>query len=749
VSNQKPSAPQSERSLYPSSPESPLPLASPTFGYRVRVVLVLASLLGFVAIYLGLLAGSVWLTWHSWFGGGSGSGVIIDLALMAVSPMLVLFFAKGLWQRDLFEDDHWLEVSENEQPDLYAFIRRLCSEAKSPMPGRIFLAWDVNAMVTYPNSLLSLFWPTRKNLLIGMGLANGLHLSELKAVLAHEFGHISQSSTKLGQFVYVTNQICVNVVCGHVCWDLFLARWRTCDLIISWPAWILTVVMSVLRTLLSLLFYVTNRFSYSLKRSMELNADLHAVRLCGSDAIVSGLWKSDRALMSLELSKSDLISLAQHRRYSDDIFHHQLEALAKLNETIRRDAVNAQLVEYMLRPYERGTELHFPERPDRATSAWDVHPCARDREINAKRKYLDHPADDRPTWALIRNPEQVRARLSALFYREICEIEVEHEALLPAADVTSMIAEEHREMRQGEHYAGFYQDRHIRPGKVRELAQEVETSAKDGTIDEAALREEIGSWVGSPMKEAAEALRSIHDEFQELQKVHCHPSSPTFVFRGQKLSTKDLERCSAQLETELEELQQHMHEGDRAFFRYFYWLSGAESRGSDAVRAELTQRYEFLEVVQELVTKLHEIESKTLPILHAHTAGAQFTPAEVEHIRETFAEGRNELDRAFRRSAALILPRLAHLDEENSAASFVLPTKKVVPPLPEGEISADWINDYLHQFDQVLTRLRKLHFKNLGQLLRLQESLDPELFPQAESKIASEGETAEAQKSYA
>jgi hypothetical protein len=38
----------------------------------------------------------------------------------------------------------------------------------------------------------------------------------------------------------------------------------------------------------------------------------------------------------------------------------------------------------------------------------------------------------------------------------------------------------------------------------------------------------------------------------------------------------------------------------------------------------------------------------------------------------------------------------------------------------------------VQQLNQVTGRLRKLHFKNLGVLLRLQEELDPELFDDAE-----------------
>ena len=71
------------------------------------------------------------------------------------------------------------------------------------------------------------------------------------------------------------------------------------------------------------------------------------------------------------------------------------------------------------------------------------------------------------------------------------------------------------------------------------------------------------------------------------------------------------------------------------------------------------------------------------------------------------------------------LPALKHLDEGASVASFVAPYGlQRSTSMPDGE----WITTLLTQFDTTISRLRKLHFKNLGALLRLQESLDPELF---------------------
>ena len=48
----------------------------------------------------------------------------------------------------------------------------------------------MNAAVFYDLSIFNLFFPSKKNLEIGLGLVNVLNLGEFKAILAHEFGHL-------------------------------------------------------------------------------------------------------------------------------------------------------------------------------------------------------------------------------------------------------------------------------------------------------------------------------------------------------------------------------------------------------------------------------------------------------------------------------------------------------------------------------------------------------------------------------
>jgi len=210
--------------LYPPSPEGLPRGTKTTWTYRVRVVQVLLSLATFMALYLGLIASTGYALYCLFTGrwGNGGDAIFWGSGL----ALLFVFLVKNVFRQSRTSTGARIEVTEEEQPRLFAFLRQLCADTGCRFPRAVYLTADVNAAVFYPRSVLSLLVPRRKNLLIGLGLVNALNVSELKAVLAHEFGHFSQSSMKLGQYVYVANEVVRDIVFTRDSWDGLLATWR-------------------------------------------------------------------------------------------------------------------------------------------------------------------------------------------------------------------------------------------------------------------------------------------------------------------------------------------------------------------------------------------------------------------------------------------------------------------------------------------------------------------------------------------
>ena len=121
------------------------------------------------------------------------------------SGLLCLFLVKGFFKSGQKERTVRVEITADDQPLLFDFIDRLCEETGAPTPRKVYVSHEVNAAVMTHTGITSLFWPTGKDLLIGLGLVNILNLSEFKSVLAHEFGHFAQKSTRLGGYVYTAD----------------------------------------------------------------------------------------------------------------------------------------------------------------------------------------------------------------------------------------------------------------------------------------------------------------------------------------------------------------------------------------------------------------------------------------------------------------------------------------------------------------------------------------------------------------
>lgn len=205
---------------YPVAPSSVQPeKLQPSPAFKKQVVHVLFSIIAFLLLYvllvvaaLALAAGCVWLGLFVIFAAPKGFVILIGVGLMALGVLIVWFLLKFLFAVSKDDMSHAIEVTEATQPKLFAFIRQLVAETGTQFPKKIFLTPDVNASVFYNSSFWSMFFPVRKNLNIGLGLVNTINVAEFKAVMAHEFGHFSQRSMKLGSFVYQVNRIIYNML---------------------------------------------------------------------------------------------------------------------------------------------------------------------------------------------------------------------------------------------------------------------------------------------------------------------------------------------------------------------------------------------------------------------------------------------------------------------------------------------------------------------------------------------------------
>ena len=168
-------------------------------------------------------------------------------------------------------------ISRSSHPRLFAELQSISESLNEPLPEEVFLIPQVNAFVTDRGGVLG--FGSRRVMGIGLPLVAILTVTELRAVLAHEFAHYYSGDTRLGPFVYKTRMAMVRTIQN-------MASMRGV-MRVAVAAVVYTLVMWILQGYWKLFFWITQLVS----RKQEYRADELACRIAGSEALISGLKK--------------------------------------------------------------------------------------------------------------------------------------------------------------------------------------------------------------------------------------------------------------------------------------------------------------------------------------------------------------------------------------------------------------------------------------------------------------------------
>ena len=404
----------------------------------------------------------------------------------------------------------------------------------------------------------------------------------------------------------------------------------------------------------------------------------------GSDALVSALWKSERAGLAFNGACHVLSSLLSYGKYTTDLFYHQRRAEKRLDAALENDTQPTPFVLSLRSKYRSGPEPHFHQGDDHSPSMWATHPSNRARELNIKRVYVACRPLELSAWRLLDGRKALKRRLTLVAYRELFGRDIEARACLPAKQIEALLRAEQEELRQAPHYYGFYENRIVDPGDLKLHAAEVDDLPAERRAE---LRASAGEWSGANLAD----------------------------FNARLAACKSAEQSRP--------LQQRSWQGDQAIFRYFY----ACTTGNEETRAELLQRYRFLRAMQKHITTLNGAERIFAGAVERLKLTEEISPEAFRNVQTAFVEVHDRLATVLAKTIKQRVPKLEHLERGTSVRDFIA-DEALGDAMSGDRIATQEIAHLERVLQTTLSRLRRLHFKNLGSLLRLQEDLDPTLY---------------------
>jgi heat shock protein HtpX len=207
---------------------------------------------------------------------------VLALQLGGIAVAVVILWS--LFPRfDKFEAPGLL-LEREAHPRLFAELDSIAVALNEPLPREVYLVGQPNAFVADRGGILGI--GSRRVMGIGLPLLSALSVSEMRAVLAHEFAHYYSGDTSMGPWVYNSQSAMIRTFQN-------MGSLRQFGRIAIFQLLCLAV-FSVLKWYFIFFLKVTNFVS----RRKEYRADELACLVAGSEAMVQGLRKIHGAALA-------------------------------------------------------------------------------------------------------------------------------------------------------------------------------------------------------------------------------------------------------------------------------------------------------------------------------------------------------------------------------------------------------------------------------------------------------------------
>lgn len=530
-------------------------ILKPGKEYKQEALKVTASILFFTIVYLGLITLAVLLAAFVSFIGiqliilkPMFITLMVGIGLIGLGVMVIFFLIKFIFTSKKIDRSGYTEIKRNEFPELFNFIENLAKETKTPFPKRIYLTHEVNASVFYDSSFLSMFFPVKKNLLIGLGLVNSVNMSEFKAILAHEFGHFSQHSMRLGVYVFNTNKIIYNMLYDNEGYTNTLGTWAEASGYFALFAALTAKIVQFIQSILRKVYIVVNKANMSLSRQMEHHADTVSAFVAGPNHIISSLNRLEIAGFGHQYLLGKYEKWIPENQKPVNMFEHHSEVMKVLA------ADQGYEIENGLPKVEQTESSGMIRSRIIFKDQWASHPSNQERDNYLKTLNIPLKTTDiNNPWNLFGDFKKVQKELTDQLFSS-----VKYKDTIEQMDLVSFqekFSKEHSKFTFDKRYKGFYDNRRISKFDLDKHLDIPVYSSYDELFNNENLL----------LPKKLEALTSD----MELLKNLALSNIKTFDFDGKKYKKKDIPELLKMLEAEEKQLQNQLNNLDIAVYRFF------------------------------------------------------------------------------------------------------------------------------------------------------------------------------------
>lgn len=549
--------------------------------YRSRAIRTIFAIIFFIIVYLFTLILSFTLVAAIFYSSilllqfvehnrSSIYIIILFVLIVFVAIILLVFILMFFFRKFTVDRSGWVEIFKDEQPKLFEIIESISKEIETNFPQKVYLGSGVEAMVFYDSNFRNLFFPSKENLMIGLGLVNSMNESELKAILAHEFGHFTQKSLNVYSYVYIENQIIYKMLIDEEFYQTLLHKF----LVIGRFYWIVIYYSRAIRWILRKAYEVVSKSYMALSREMEFHADEVSAKVSGSIPAVSALLRTGLAGDSFNYLWQFYYNHISENIKADNLYPQHSFVINQIAERYGVQFRNG------LPQIRKETIARFNRSKLIIENQWASHPSVNDRVKKLEELNVDSIICNDSAWNFFINKEDIQKEVTNKLFRNWQFSE--SPTNLSIEEFILKYSDELENHSFNKMYNYFYDNRGISSFEIESVIEKVDTDIFNHFS-------EVYSDANVNLIYQFNGLDYDLKTIESISKGEWKIES--FEYDGIKYNTKESSQLLDKLIKQHETLHKLVSELDIKIFKFFFNLSKLVGRNSELVNYYETYFY--------------------------------------------------------------------------------------------------------------------------------------------------------------